>query len=147
MKRIYLDPTLRFTAKEMLQFKHSQVSLGEFIGKEDYNIFLDPDAPHIIFNICSRVTGAGMIKSLSRNRETDAVFARFMTMFFLKSIFDMELKKIGEVVGGRNHADVLHGIKMVNRIIDPTMPGCFRRNWFYLALGKIENRFSMKVKY
>jgi len=57
-----------------------------------------------------------VIKSKTRKREI--VQARQIAMYFAKSFTKSSLVEIGKVMGGKDHATVLHACKMVNNLID-----------------------------
>ena len=143
-----------FSAKEMLEFKHSNMTLGEYIrhieGRLDIN---NPRLHNSILNLCSRVTGSDPIKTMSTNRDDDAVFARYMTMFFMKRLDQQgelkrkfSLSRLGKVSGGKHHATVMWGIKTVENVIDVKDGNDVRTLWFYAALGKVENGLNLTLK-
>ena len=49
----------------------------------------------------------------SRSRKADVAQARQMIMYFAKRYTDQSLSAIGELLGGRSHATVLHSCKVV----------------------------------
>lgn len=147
MTGVMIDDSLVFTAKEMLLFKHSSMTLGEFVlYVQSVRTQADPLLTITIFHICCRTTGVDLVKAMSRNRDIEAVFARQMAMFFVKTLRNkMSLTAIGKEIGGRTHATVLHSIKVVEDLIDPAYPGDFRRKWFTKALARIEHRLGRTV--
>ncbi|MFI3267573.1 MAG: chromosomal replication initiator protein DnaA [Rikenellaceae bacterium] len=56
------------------------------------------------------------LKGKKRNREV--VQARQIAMYMCKQHTNMPLKTIGDVMGGKNHATVLHSCKAVNALIE-----------------------------
>lgn len=57
-----------------------------------------------------------MIKAKTRKREI--VQARQIAMYFSKSMTKSSLSTIGSLIGGKDHATVLHACKTVNNLID-----------------------------
>ena len=49
----------------------------------------------------------------SRSRKADVAQARQLIMYFAKRYTDQSLSAIGELLGGRSHATVLHSCKVV----------------------------------
>lgn len=49
----------------------------------------------------------------SKDRNKDVAFARHVAMFLMKKLTDKSLRDIGQFLGGRNHATVVHAINKV----------------------------------
>lgn len=54
----------------------------------------------------------------SKTRKREIVQARQIAMFFAKSLTKSSLATIGSLIGGKDHATVLHACKTVNNLID-----------------------------
>lgn len=77
---------------------------------------------------------AEMLKSKTRKREI--VQARQIAMFFAKNLTKSSLAAIGSVVGGKDHATVLHACKTVNNLIDTDKR-------FKLYIDEIEKKLKL----
>ena len=91
MKDEILFSNLRFTWKDMMDFKYKypNMVMSEFVDNK--NDDFDIKHPYLyqhILSLCSNTVGVDVIKTMSKNREFDAVFARYMTMFFLRRLSD-----------------------------------------------------------
>ena len=141
------DDSVVFTIPDMLKFKHSGLTIDEFITHvHSERTSKNPPLPTVIFDICCQVTRVPRIQAISRNRDIEAVFARQMAMFFIKiQRPKMSLKQIGGVVGNRDHSTVTHSIGVINDLLDPKYPGDFRRAWFKTAHTKLENRLGKRI--
>lgn len=51
------------------------------------------------------------------SRKQDIVYARTIAIYLLRTLFNMPLKKIGDCLGGRDHATVAHAIDKINNTI------------------------------
>lgn len=51
------------------------------------------------------------------SRKARVVLARQVSMFFLRKILNLPLEEIGQILGGRDHSTVIHGIAKVEGII------------------------------
>jgi len=101
-----------------------------------------------ILKICSEATGAGIERVLSGDRKADAVFSRYLAMFFIKKLYrTLSLGTIGKMTGGMDHATVIHGIRAVENVADPKYHGDFRINWLNAAKIKIEAKLGRTIKY
>jgi hypothetical protein len=53
-----------------------------------------------------------------KSRKRELVFTRQLCMYFSCSMTNASLAKIGEYIGGKDHATVLHAKKTINNLID-----------------------------
>ncbi len=51
-------------------------------------------------------------------RKQEIVYARMITVYLLRNILNLQLKKIGEYLGGRDHATIAHAIDKIEASID-----------------------------
>jgi chromosomal replication initiator protein len=75
-----------------------------------------------------------MLKSKTRKREI--VQARQIAMYFAKNLTKSSLASIGSVIGGKDHATVLHACKTVNNLIDTDKR-------FRLYIDEIEKKLKL----
>lgn len=54
----------------------------------------------------------------SSSRKQDLVYARMVTIYLLRTILNLPLKKIGEYLGGRDHATVAHAVDKITKSIN-----------------------------
>jgi chromosomal replication initiator protein len=52
---------------------------------------------------------------VGHNRKADLVRARHLTMYLLREELGLQLQKIAELMGGRDHTTVMHGVEKVKR--------------------------------
>ena len=149
-----IDETYRYTDKDMLAFKQSIMILSEFRERKKKKLILnDPLLHEGILVICSDATGANYIKTISRSRDMDAVFARYLTMFFMKKLKDQghlkkhsSLAQLGRMAGGKHHATTIWGIKTVEEVLEINSSADKRLSWFKTALNEIENRLHLTLR-
>ena len=48
---------------------------------------------------------------LGTSRKADLVTARHITMFLLRDTLNIQLEKVGEIMGGRDHTTVMHAVE------------------------------------
>jgi hypothetical protein len=65
---------------------------------------------------------------ITKNRHRPLTWARFLLMFMLYSHTRLSLKRIGQMVGDRDHTSVHHGIRRANAMIEK------RQNKMHLAV-------------
>ena len=88
----------------------SKTSEGTVIIKEDVN-------PELIKMICE-VNSADIKLFRSKTRKREVVVSRQIAMYMLKNGTKLSLARIGELIGGKDHATVLHACKIVNDLSD-----------------------------
>lgn len=54
----------------------------------------------------------------SSSRKQELVYARSVAIYLLRTIMNLPLKKIGECLGGRDHATIAHSIDKITKSID-----------------------------
>jgi len=48
---------------------------------------------------------------LGTSRKADLVVARHIAMFLLRDTLNIQLEKVGEIMGGRDHTTVMHAVE------------------------------------
>ncbi|OGC54714.1 chromosomal replication initiator protein DnaA [candidate division WWE3 bacterium RIFCSPHIGHO2_01_FULL_48_15] len=69
--------------------------------------------PEEIISAVARRFQVDLINLRSGKRTKENVFARQVAAHFLRTVGQLSLKKIGELLGGRDHSTILHGLKKV----------------------------------
>jgi len=139
----------------MLTFKHSDLTLSEYNTHKMPHLELhDPLLYVAVLNTCSQVTGIDTILAISSSRKAEAVFARFMTMWFMQKLDQQghvkekySLEKLGFFAGGKNHATAIHGIRFINDLIELNEERDRRLNWFKSAIKELEGSLKIKIRY
>jgi chromosomal replication initiator protein len=72
----------------------------------------------------------------SKTRKREIVQARQIAMYFAKNLTKSSLATIGSVIGGKDHATVLHACKTVNNLIDTDKR-------FRLYIDEIEKKLKL----
>ena len=85
--------------------------------KELQNI-ISPDqpreiTPQLIIEVVSGHFGITMDQIMSKSRSSDVAKPRQIAMYLCKNMTDHPLDSIGQLLGGRDHSTVIHGIKKV----------------------------------
>lgn len=55
---------------------------------------------------------------LGTSRKADLVVARHIAMFLLRDSLNIQLEKVGEIMGGRDHTTVMHAVEKVKSEVD-----------------------------
>ena len=71
-----------------------------------------------IMRVISGITGVSVECMQSKTRERRAVYSRQLAMCYLRSHAHLSLKSIGNYLGGRDHATILHGISKISELSD-----------------------------
>ena len=147
-----LDKRKKYTDKDMLGFKRSDMFLSEWNIYRRKPLNITENLHQDILDICCRATGSDPIKIISRTRKPNTVFARYMIMYFMKIISEQEkevenliLEDLGALVG-RDHSTVTHGLKAVNDVIDVNSCRDKRLWWFLEAKEEIEKRSRLTIE-
>lgn len=85
--------------------------------KELQNI-ISPDKPkevtaQLILEVVSEHFGITIDQIMSKSRSNDIAKPRQITMYLCKQMTDLPLESIGQLLGGRDHSTIIHGIKKV----------------------------------
>jgi chromosomal replication initiator protein len=95
----YSFPGLKLSQKEKESFKNSQRSLRFRITKDE------------ILQIIAYECSISVQDIVSKTRKTEVVNGRFIFCGIMKEYFGYSLKKIGELVGNRDHTTIIHSIQ------------------------------------
>ena len=74
--------------------------------------------PSYIIKVVSEHFGISEESIKSGRRTKDIAFPRQIVMYLCKEMTDNSLNEIGEVLGGKDHSTIIHGIKMVSEQIN-----------------------------
>ena len=89
----------------------------EIAVKELQNI-ISPDkpreiTPQLIVEVVSEHFGITVDQIMSKSRSSDVAKPRQIAMYLCKNMTDHPLDSIGQLLGGRDHSTVIHGVKKV----------------------------------
>lgn len=73
----------------------------------------DKLAPNDIINYIVTDQGVPRNKIYLKSRKREIVFARQLICYYLRKLTPLSLKKIGLMLGGRDHTTVLHGCQTI----------------------------------
>ena len=134
---------MKFTAKEMREFKRSPQTLGEYVSRKTHKLS-EPEMANAILRACCAVTDSDFSRALSRSRLREDVLARQFAIYLLKGKFpEMQLRIVGKYYC-RNHSTVIHSLREVRRIIDPKYKDP-SRELFFAAEKEITMNLEMYV--
>jgi len=117
-------------------FKNSELSPQEFINKKKKYLF-ETDDVSLIKNYVYSFMCIDEKKAENKTRKREIVKARQIAMFFAKLKSKKSLNYIGKSIGGKDHATVLHAIKVVNNLIETKDPE------FYEIIKKLSFDFGV----
>ena len=55
---------------------------------------------------------------IGSSRKQEIVYVRMVTIYLLRSVLNLPLKKIGELLGGRDHATIAHAVDKIANLIE-----------------------------
>ncbi|MBM3925478.1 MAG: chromosomal replication initiator protein DnaA [SAR202 cluster bacterium] len=74
---------------------------------------MTPRTPEMVLRAVGEVFSVPREELLGKKRHKELALARHVTMYLLRHELDLEVARIGRVLGGKNHATILHGIERV----------------------------------
>ncbi len=105
----------KLTAYEHME--HKKISLD--IAIQELQNLISPDKPHevtpqLIIEVVAEHFGITVDQMMSKSRSTDISKPRQIAMYLCKNMTDHPLDSIGQLLGGRDHSTIIHGIKKVS---------------------------------
>ncbi len=70
-----------------------------------------------IIDIVSNYYNINTTDLLSKKRQKKYVFARQISMYIIKNLYDLTFKKIGQIFNGRDHSTVIYSIEQISNYI------------------------------
>lgn len=98
--------------------ENAQVSLSSIISKERSNDETNSVAVDNIKNIIANYFNINTKDLSSSSRKQEIVYARMITVYLLRVLLNLPLKRIGECLGGRDHATIAHSIDKITSSLD-----------------------------
>jgi chromosomal replication initiator protein len=83
------------------------------IGSKD----IDRNNYNNILDIVSNYYNINTSDLLSKKRQKKYVFARQISMYIIKDLYDLTFKRIGQIFNGRDHSTVIYGIEQISNYI------------------------------
>lgn len=77
----------------------------------------DLPTPGRVIEVVSRHFKVDSLALRGSSRKASIVLARQVLMYFLRTELGLPLEQVGELVGGRDHSTVIHGVEKISRII------------------------------
>ena len=97
-------------SNEVVQLSQVESMLHNFISPKK----AQQATPELIMSIVSQYYGIGVDKMKSKLRSKEVLTARSVAMYMLRELLDMQLNKIGQFFGGRDHATVINSLNKVS---------------------------------
>lgn len=96
--------------------ENAQLSLESLISK-DKLVQNDINSTHIekVKTIVAAYFNINVRDLSASSRKQEIVYARMITIYLLRNVIKLPLKKIGEYLGGRDHATILHAIDKITK--------------------------------
>lgn len=74
--------------------------------------------PETLLNLVTQTFNVSITELCGKKRKKEIVIPRQITMFLLRNDLKMNLEHIGEILGGRDHTTIMHGVKKVEALIE-----------------------------
>lgn len=99
--------------------ENAQLSLESLISK-DKLVQNDINSTHIekVKNTVATYFNINVRDLSASSRKQEIVYARMITIYLLRNVIKLPLKKIGEYLGGRDHATILHAIDKITKSLN-----------------------------
>ncbi|MCC8141214.1 MAG: chromosomal replication initiator protein DnaA [Lachnospiraceae bacterium] len=97
--------------------EHTEITLD--IAIQELQNIISPETPHevtpqLIIEVVSEHFGITVDQIMSKARSNDISKPRQIAMYLCKNMTDHPLDSIGQLLGGRDHSTIIHGIKKVS---------------------------------
>jgi chromosomal replication initiator protein len=96
--------TIENTQEALKNLINSKNASDKQIDRTNYNNILD---------IVSNYYNINTTDLLSKKRQKKYVFARQISMYIIKNLYDLTFKKIGQIFNGRDHSTVIYSIEQI----------------------------------
>ncbi len=98
--------------------ENAELSLSSIISKEKVQQE-ELNSVHVekTKNIIASYFNISVRDLSSSSRKQDLVYARMITAYLLRTVIKLPLKKIGDYLGGRDHATIAHSIEKITKSI------------------------------
>ncbi len=101
--------------------EHSEITLD--VAIHELQNIISPDKPHevtpqLISEVVAEHFGITVDQIISKSRSNDISKPRQIAMYLCKNMTDDSLDSIGQLLGGRDHSTIIHGIKKVTEEMD-----------------------------
>ena len=95
------------------------------------------DNIEVIFECIHKVTGVTKEQAITKNRQRNRVVARNFAAVLMREVLGMGLVEIGQELGGRNHATMIHALKAhgMDHDNDPKYAWRFKEVMMMLGVG------------
>ena len=99
--------------------ENAEESLKSIISKDKIQQD-DLNSAHVelVKNVVSSYFNINPRDLSSSSRKQDLVYARMVTIYLLRTLLNLPLKKIGECLGGRDHATIAHAVDKITKSIE-----------------------------
>jgi len=98
--------------------KNAELALENLIKPRNNNKFLNENKINNILSIVSDYYRISTVDLISRKRTFKYVFPRQVSMYLIKTIYDIPYKKIGSYYNNRDHSTVMHSVEKITNEIE-----------------------------
>lgn len=81
-----------------------------------YRTTVDTSLVDSVFDTVSKFTGIDRGEIISKKRDMPISYARHLVVFFLREKTHLSLKRVGEILGGRDHTTAIHSMKTLKNL-------------------------------
>ncbi len=110
-KLMQIIQTLKLTGKEFNE-ENVRFLLGKVNSRSDHKI----DSKKVLAGI-NQYFDLKMVDLIGPNRKKDLVRSRQIAMYILYQDCKLAYEKIGEMLGGRDHTTIMHGVEKIGEIV------------------------------
>ena len=93
--------------------KNAELALENLVKPRNNGNFLSENKINNILSIVSDYYRISTIDLISRKRTYKYVFPRQVSMYLIKSLYDIPYKKIGTYFNNRDHSTVMHSVEKI----------------------------------
>ncbi len=99
------------------KLEHKYITMD--IAERELSNFITPDkpreiTPQLIIEVVSEHFNISVDQMISKNRSNDIAKPRQIAMYLCKNMTSNSLDIIGQLLGGRDHSTIIHGVKKVS---------------------------------
>ncbi len=98
--------------------KNAELALENLVKPRNNSKFLNENKINNILSVVSDYYRISTVDLISRKRTFKYVFPRQVSMYLIKTIYDIPYKKIGSYYNNRDHSTVMHSVEKITNEIE-----------------------------
>jgi len=98
--------------------KNAEIALESLVKPRSNDKFLNENKIKNVLSVVSDYYRISTVDLVSKKRTRKYVFPRQVSMYLIKTIYDLPYKKIGTYFNNRDHSTVIHSVEKITNEIE-----------------------------